>query len=475
MKSSIFRKQFLVFTGVLLISFFILALALTQAFRGFFVEQRKAMLVEQGEKISKVFKQAYYLGGIYNKDKLNSEITILDEYLDASFIFVSQDKKITMLSNDINSKWLGQTLDSEELDIALNGKIVEAQGNLGGIFDKPVLTVGYPVVVENNQMGVIFMNSPMTELSKTMLEAYRIILIASCVSILLGFILVYISSHRISKPLYEMNEAAKIIADGNFEKRINIKSNDEIGELAYNFNEMAESLYNQEVRRREFISNISHDLRSPLTSMRGFLQAILDGTIPKEKMDRYLQIVLDESERLSNLANNILDINKLEEPDSSLSFSTFDINELIEKTALSFEARVNEKKIKLNVTVCENQTFVNADYEKIQRVIYNLLDNAVKFTPENGRIDIMTEIKDKKVYISVKDNGKGVTEEERKRLFDRFYKADSSRGLDKKGSGLGLSIVKAFVKAHKSSITIESEIGKGCKFTFYLDIVKNKA
>lgn len=472
MKSAIFRKQFLTFTCVLIFSFFILALALTQAFGSFFVQQRKDLLIEQGEKISKVFKQAYYFGGIYNKDKLNNEIEILDEYLDASFIFVSQDKKITMLSNDIDSKWLGNILDIEEMDIALNGSIVTSQGKLGGIFDRPVLTIGYPVVVENNQMGVIFMNSPMTELTKTMIEAYRIILIFSCVAILLGFILVYFSSRKISRPIYEMNEAAKIIADGNFENRINVKSKDEIGELAYNFNEMAESLYNQDVRRREFVSNISHDLRSPLTSMRGFLQAILDGTIPEEKRERYLQIVLDESDRLANLANNILDINKLEEADNALQLSVFDLNELIKKTALSFEARVNEKNIKLNVTVCQDKTFVNADYDKIQRVIYNLLDNAVKFTPENGQIDISTDIKEKRVFISVKDNGKGVTEEERKRLFDRFYKADTSRGLDKKGSGLGLSIVKAFVKAHKSNITIESAVGKGCKFTFYLDIVK---
>ncbi len=472
MLNSIFRKQFLLFASVLVISFLILAVGLTYSFKNFFVEQRKEMLIEQGEKISKVFQQAYYFGGIYNKDKLNNEVSVLDEYLDASFIFVSSDGKISMISNDIDSKWLGEVLESEEINSALNGEIIEIQWNMEGIFDKTVLTVGYPVAAENYKIGAVFMSSPMTELANTMTEAYRIIIIATCLSILLGFILVYFFSFKISKPLREMNQAAKVIAAGSFDKRIMFKSKDEIGQLASSFNEMAESLYNQEIIRREFISNISHDLRSPLTSMKGFLQAILDGTIPPEKRERYLSIILDESERLSALANNILDINKLEEPDSVLNFTVFDINGLIEKTVLNFENRIMQKNIKIDINFANEKVFVNADYEKIQRVIYNLIDNAVKFSNENGIINVVTIIKDKKVFISIKDNGRGVTEEEKKRIFDRFYKADSSRGLDKKGSGLGLSIVKAFVKAHNSNISVKGEIGKGCEFTFYLDIVK---
>lgn len=466
--SSIFRKQFIFYTGSLVISFVLLGTGLTQAFGSYFVGQRKDMLIEQGEKISKVFEQAYYFGGIYNKDKLNSEIVILDDYLDASFIYLDNSYKILIVSNDISTTWLGQTLDLEEIKTAMDGKIIYFQGNMGGIFKKPVFTVGYPIVVEGHTLGVIFMNSPLTELQQTMRDGYKIILMFMFIAVIIGFILIYISSKKISQPLLEMNKVAKIISNGDFEKRVTIRCTDEIGQLADSLNEMAESLYKQEQRRREFVSNISHDLRSPLTSMRGFLQAIIDGTIPPEKQQHYLNIVLDESERLAVLANNILDINKLEEPGSKLNLVDFDLNELIRKTMSSFESRVLEKSININVTFSEEITIVNADYEKIQRVIYNLVDNAIKFTDLNGEISIITKLKDKKVYVTVKDNGRGISFEDQKRIFDRFYKVDASRGEDKKGSGLGLSIVKEFIKAHGENISLKSEINQGCEFVFTL-------
>lgn len=471
--SSIFRKQFFMYMGSLIVSFILLGTGLTKAFSSYFVELKKDMLIEQGEKISNVFKQAYYFGGIfYNKERLNSEIEILDEYLDASFLYVDNNFDIYIVSNDIDSKWLGQKLNSKSIESVMNGEIITIEGTMSGIFQKPVFTVGYPVNVDNNIRGAIFMNTPMTELQETMYDAYSIILLFMCIACIIGFILIYISSKKISRPLLEMNNAAKIISSGDFEKRLNVKSNDEIGQLADSFNEMAESLYEQERRRREFISNISHDLRSPLTSMRGFLQAIIDGTIPEEKQEHYLNIILDESERLAILANNILDINKLEEPEKKLEITEFDLNELIRKTVFNFETRVINKNISMKITFAEDKTIVKADYEKIQRVIYNLIDNSVKFTDNDGKITIETSLKENKVFVSVKDTGRGISLEDQKRIFDRFYKVDASRGEDKKGSGLGLSIVKEFIKAHGENITLKSELNKGCEFKFSLKTVK---
>jgi signal transduction histidine kinase len=268
-----------------------------------------------------------------------------------------------------------------------------------------------------------------------------------------------------------MSDAARVIAGGDFEKRLNINSDDEIGDLADSFNEMAQSLFYQEKRRREFISNISHDLRSPLTSMKGFLQAMLDGTVPPDKHERYLQIVLDESERLVKMANDMLDINKLDDSEHSLNLTKFNLNELITKTLLNFEGRAIENKIKITSEFCNKDIVVNADFDKIQRVLYNLVDNALKFTHKYGYIKAIVEIKDKKVYVSVKDNGKGISAEEQKMVFDRLYKGDKSRGKDKKGSGLGLCIVKEFIKAHNEEITLKSEMGKGCTFTFTLPLI----
>ena len=206
--------------------------------------------------------------------------------------------------------------------------------------------------------------------------------------------------------------------------------------------------------------------------MKGFVQAIIDGTIPPEKQEHYLQIVLDESERLASLANNIVNINSLEGNENALDLSDFDINKLIKKIIFNFENRVIGKKINLKVTFQEKITFVRADYEKIQRVIYNLLDNAFKFTDVGGEIFIETEQRDKKVFVHVRDNGRGLSEEDKKRVFDRFYKADVSRGQDKMGNGIGLSIVRDFILAHNEIITLNSELNKGCEFIFSLPYIK---
>lgn len=469
---SFFNKLFLFYMIILISSLMVLTMGLTKAFNLYFESQKKDMLVEQGEKIVKVLEQSYYWGGFFDKEKLNREIEILDEYLDASFIYFDSNYKISIISNDIDSKWLGQNVASYEIKEAVEGNIIETEGCLGGIFKKPVLTVGYPVTVNGKIIGAIFMNAPLTELQKMADGAYKIILYITFAVGVIGFIVIYIYSKKITKPLREMNNVAKVIANGHFEKRISVKGSDEIAQLAQSLNDMAGSLNEQEKRRREFISNISHDLRSPLTSMKGFVQAIIDGTIPPEKQEHYLKIVLDESERLESLANNIININNLENKETELNLSDFDINELIKKIVFNFETRVSSKKINLRVTFQEKSIYVRADYEKIQRVIYNLLDNAVKFTDVGGEIFLETNIKDKKALIYVRDNGRGISEDDKKRIFDRFYKADISRGEDKKGSGLGLSIVKNFIVAHGEIITLNSELNKGSEFYFSLPLVK---
>jgi signal transduction histidine kinase len=281
--------------------------------------------------------------------------------------------------------------------------------------------------------------------------------------------LVYLSSRAVSKPLRRINEAACVIANGEFEKRIPVRSKDEVGQLAKQFNSMAESLQAQEKIRRAFIANLSHDLRSPLTSMRGFLQALQDGTIPGDKQPYYLNIILEESERLIKLSNNILDIHRVQE--ISLDMTAFDINALIRNTIMHFEKHALDKKLLINCRFAHASDRVRADEEMIKRVIYNLLDNAVKFVDENGEITVETTVTGKRVTVSVADNGRGINADELKHVFDRFYKGDFSRGEDRMGSGLGLSIVKEFLKAHGESIQAESTAGKGSVFTFGLEMI----
>nr|WP_317357761.1 HAMP domain-containing sensor histidine kinase [uncultured Tyzzerella sp.] len=467
--NTLFKKQFVMQSFVLIISFALLGAGLTKAFSSFFVEQKKDILIEQSKKISKTFKQAYFLEGRYGLLALQNEIEILEEYINASFVFVDNEDNIKIMSSDIDSKWYNKKVNFEKnLKEGKNGYYYEIQGTMGGIFDEPMLSIGRPMTINEVYIGTIFINTPVTDLFLTVEKAYQIIMLFTVFAIIGAFVLVYLFSKKISLPLIEINNAAKIMANGDFKKRIYINSKDEIGQLANVLNDMAESLDEQEKRRREFISNISHDIRSPLTSMKGFLQAIIDGTIPEEKKEKYINVVLEETERLTILANNILDINRLEDMDNQNSNVNFDLNELIRRIIISFEARVVSKNLNIQISFGEKETFVFADLEKTQRVVYNLIDNAIKFTEDNKSIFISTNIKLDKVYVSIKDEGPGISLEDQRRIFDRFYKADYSRGKDKKGSGLGLSIVKEFILSQGENIELKSELNKGSEFIFTL-------
>lgn len=467
--NTLFKKQFIMQSFVLIISFALLGAGLTKAFSSFFVEQKKDLLVEQSKKISKTFKQAYFLDGRYGLLALQNEIEILEEYLNASFIFIDDKDNIKIISTDIDSKWYNKKVDFKKiLEENKNESYYEIKGNMGGIFNEPMLSIGRPMNINEQYIGTIFINTPVTDLFLTVEKAYQIIMLFTIFAIIGAFILVYLFSKKITLPLIEISNAAKIMAGGDFKKRVYINSKDDIGQLANVLNDMAESLDEQEKRRREFISNISHDIRSPLTSMKGFLEAIIDGTIPEEKKEKYINIVLEETERLTVLANNILDINKLEDMDNQNKNVSFDINELIRRIIISFEARAINKSLDIKISFAEKETFVFADLEKIQRVVYNLIDNAIKFIENEKCIYISTNVKSNKVFVSIKDEGPGISLEDQKRIFDRFYKADYSRGKDKKGSGLGLSIVKEFILSQGETIELKSELNKGSEFVFSL-------
>lgn len=467
MFSSIFRKQFIVYIGTLIVTFIVLGASLSQAFKTYFTKQKETMLVEQGEKIASYFQEFYDIGYVPQNNTFLAEVKNVSEFLEASFIFINEEFEITAVSKGI-SEVLGKLINEKEFLLLKEGEVIKTRGKLSGIFKEVVLTVGCPIIVNGEFRGAILMNSSIPVLQKSISDVYTITLFCLLGSGVLAFILMYISSKTISKPLLEMNQAAKVIANGDFEKRIIVKSKDEVGQLASSFNYMAESLEKQENQRRDFISNISHDLRSPLTSISGFLQALLDGTISYENQSKYLNIILEETKRLSKLANDILDINKIQIMELKINKTNFEINELIRKTVIQFEKRVTDKNIDMEVDFADSKNMVFADTEKIQRVIYNILDNAVKFTEQNGKIKIETNVRDGKVFVSIKDNGVGIDDEQKKHVFERFYKGDTSRGIDKKGSGLGLSIVREFIKVHDENVYLYSQKCKGTEIIFTL-------
>lgn len=479
MFKSIFSRQLIVCVSILLISFLLLGTALIQVFRSHFIGRQELMLTRKGEQISELFETVYLsspLSEIIALNRLNNEIRVLYEYLDSSVFVVNTNYVVTVTSPDIShiyNKQIDVSKVTEVYDVIMGNKVI-AQGFLNGIYQESKLTIGYPLTVLGETVGAIFMSTSMPELQQSISDVIKITSVYMILFCIIAFLLIYYSSRNISRSIKEINEAAKVIANGNFDKRIILNSKDEVGQLAQSFNNMAESLEKQENSRKEFIANISHDIRSPLTSIKGFLEAIIDGTIPKEKYDRYLKIVLDECIRLNKLANNLLYVSNIHYLGKEhLEIKTIDINLLIKETVIKFDNVIENKNIELKLLL-NNNSLVLADYVKIQRVVYNLLDNAIKFTNEGGTIVITTIDKNSKLYVSIKDNGVGISLEDQDKIFDRFYKVDSSRGKDKIGSGLGLSIVKEFIKAHNQEITINSNEGEGCEFIFTLNLNNNK-
>jgi signal transduction histidine kinase len=291
---------------------------------------------------------------------------------------------------------------------------------------------------------------------------------------LLSLIILIFFSELVYGPLLRIITATEHYAAGNLRYEISIESDDEIGYLAASLSYMAQELAKGEDNQKHLVANVSHDFRSPLTSIRGYLEAMIDGTIPPEMHEKYLTIVLNETERLTKLTNSLLTLNNLNTKGLMLNRTNFDINAVIRNVAATFEGTCKNKKLAIELILTGEELYVNADMEKIQQVLYNLTDNAIKFSHHDSLIKIETTEKKNKVFVSVKDYGIGIPKEDQKYVFDRFYKSDASRGKDKKGTGLGLSITKEIIHSHEEHIDVISTEGVGTEFVFSLALADEK-
>jgi signal transduction histidine kinase len=233
---------------------------------------------------------------------------------------------------------------------------------------------------------------------------------------------------------------------------------------------MAQENASAEDDQKKFVAKVSHDFRSPLTSIKGYLEAMLDGTIPPENHEKYLGIVLNETERLRKLTNGLLTLNNLNTSGMLLDITVFDINDVIRSVAASFEGTCKKKVIAIELVLSGEELYVKADADKIKQVLYNLVDNAIKFSHHDSVIKIETSEKHNKVFVSVKDSGIGIPKDQLSQVFERFYKSDLSRGKDKKGTGLGLSITREIIRAHGENINVISTEGVGSEFIFSIPL-----
>ena len=468
-KSSLFFKQTVIYILIFFSAFVIMAGSVYYFCTNYYYEQKETQLKDSARTIAGQYGRAFS-SGIINAYELMDKMEIIEDYTGTSIFLINSFVRVLAVSSDIAPDWVGQSITNETIKSVLEGNIVTVRGKIGGMFSENMMTVGYPIMSNGVAYGGIFLCSPVPEIQRTIFATVEIIFLSGILGLMLAVVMIYFFSRKLTKPLLEMNKAAQIIADGNFDRRLDIKSNDEIGQLGDSFNYMAESLEKKEQERRLFIASVAHDLRSPLTSIQGFIQAMKDGMIPDDKYDYYLDIIFDETKRLALLTNNIVDMGKTQESVLELNQTDFDLNGLIRDVLDVFEQRFREKNISCRFVIDEKETYVNADKKEIHRVLHNLIDNAVKFTPEGGTIEIETTVpkNENRVYVAVNDSGSGIPENERRKVFEAFYKADASRGCDKTGSGLGLCAAKEIINAHGEIIYWkESKLG-GAKFEFTL-------
>ena len=474
MFKSFVNKFFFIYAILTLIIFMLLTTTLTNIIESFMINNHKENMLNVAETISEEYITAYTDQTQMSALNFEYQIVVLSNHIDSRIWILSSDGTVRIDSEKGVNSFQNVLMQNESIEKAQNGEIVTLKGNFYGLSNTPLVSVVYPIMIDNTTKGIIVMHSLYPQIKKEANYFFKLTIICLLLSLLFSIMLMFIFSRRITKTFQQMNKTARSIANGNFESRIMITSNDDVGELATNLNFMAAELGKLEEMRRSFIANISHDFRSPLTSIKGFVQAMLDGTIPYENQEKYLTIVLDETDRLTKLTNEILLLTKLENNGVNLEYSEFDIHLIIREVLTKFERKINDKKIHITLLIDEKQIMVLADKDKIERVIYNLIDNAVKFCTKGNKITIeSTKYKDK-VNISIKDTGPGINEDEIKYIFNRFHKADRSRGEDKKGTGLGLSIVKEIITAHKETINVNSKLNVGTEFVFTLTLAKNK-
>ena len=479
MTRSIFTKYIAAFMTIIIVSFAVLSVIVGSMITSYSFGERDSITTESAFTVKEYLENELMQSEAtdmqhfiyYNHANLRRTLTLFTSYeKDLMLLVTDLQGKVLITDKLADSEYVNATIPAEIVNNVLSKGAGDDMSDMGGLFSDKQIYHAFPVYNKAAQIcGVIFAistQSNLTELAELMI---RTVMTAMLWVMLAALLTVYFISERITAPLKKISRAAKEFAKGNFKIRVPVKGTDEIAQLSESFNNMAEELENHEKTRSSFIANISHDLRTPMTSISGFVDGMLAGAIPPEKYDHYLNIVATEVKRLSRLVSSLLDISRFEAGEKKLTMTTFDVCEMARQIVLSFEKRIDEKQLNVDFDIDDFNMNVKADKDSIHQILYNLCDNAVKFSKEKGKYIISVKQKNKQVFVSVYNEGQGISPEDLPFIFDRFYKSDKSRGLDKTGVGLGLYISKTIIEAHGQEIWAKSAFGEYCEFVFTLE------
>lgn len=429
------------------------------------------------QKAEALYKEAVLIADTYASDLYNTEVSLdtvkkeidaLDVFLSSSIWIINPSGLIVLDSSSPMD--LDHPVVIESFDPALYTESYYMVGNFFNAFPEEHLSVLAPITSSFKVQGYVVIHSSIADIESAANQFLNIAYLMLAILFVLSLIILIFFTETVYRPLRKITTATEQYASGNLHYQFQIDSEDEIGYLAASLSYMASELARGEDDQKKLVANVSHDFRSPLTSIRGYSEAMVDGTIPPEMYEKYLTIVKNESDRLIKLTNSLLTLNNLNTEGMILDKSDFDINTIIRNTAATFEGTCRSRRISLNLVLTGDVLFVNGDVSKIQQVLYNLLDNAIKFSHKDSEIKLETKEKHSKVFVSVKDSGIGIPKESINQIWDRFYKTDLSRGKDKKGTGLGLSITREIIRAHGENINVISTEGEGSEFIFSLPL-----
>ena len=425
----------------------------------------KNNLYKDATKFLSEYIMEYYDKNNSNYVELVNQIRLLDE-MHGTRIWMVSNAGIIVTDSEKDYKINGVAFDLTEENPYFLEKTFQEHVYFPEIMEEPILCTILPVVHKYENKGYLVMSIPVVPIEGNEQNGF----IMSCwilFLMVLVILLVYIYQ-LVEIPIKKITEVTRQFSKGIFKETLELDGTAEFEQLGQSIQEIGDKLKQVDDTQRKFVSNVSHDFRSPLTSIKGYIEAMKDGTIPVEMQGKYLDIIIFETERLIKLTSNLLELNSFEDKGVILFKSSFDINQMIKQIAISFEGTFKKKNLILNLIFSQKEQFVYADMDKIQRVLYNLIDNAIKFSHSDSCVYITTEEKGNKVLIKVTEKGIGIPEDSLDKIWDRFYKTDLSRGKDKKGTGLGLSIVKEIIVAHEEDIFVTSIENVGTEFIFSL-------
>lgn len=480
---SLYKRQFAMMAGMILISFALLGVSfITLSYQYAIREKREAM-----EKNANYISQ--FTGDYLSETRISttirdaayrSYISTLAQISDAYVILCETAPDV--MGNIVYSSdgvdegvFIGEKLSTELVNRAVTDGTYGAMTTLDGLFSEKRFVAGCPIyrsgiLGQRVQAGMVFVAAETGNLTEMWRAFANIFFFTAIVVLCIAFITTSVTSMRQTKPLKEMAEAARKFGHGEFETRVEVGNRcDEVGELAEAFNAMADSLAKAEAKRSEFVANISHELKTPMTTIAGFADGILDGTIPTERETEALQTISSETRRLSRLVRRMLDLSRLQSAENITAQERFDVSEVMVRVLVSLETKINKRRLDVETHLSDEGVMVWGDPDAITQVCYNLLDNAIKFSQEGGVITITVAPKGGKAYVSVRNEGETISPQELPLLFDRFHKSDKSRSEDREGVGLGLYIVKTILNNHKENISVTSENG-ATEFTFTLTL-----